>query len=89
MKTIWKYELAILDEQDISAPADWEPLSVQLQRGVPCLWAAVDSDKPVIQHRLWIHGTGHKMSEMDRLFVGTFQMPDLGLVFHVFVFRGL
>ena len=46
MRTIWKYELAMIGRQTVPMPADAEILSVQVQAGVPCLWALVKPDAP-------------------------------------------
>lgn len=40
-KSIWKFTLKITDVQTIEAPAFSEPLCVQIQNGVPCLWMLV------------------------------------------------
>ena len=82
---IWKFPLELADHQKIKAPFNMGPLSVQMQNGVPCLWAIVDPAMGETLHNVWIHGTGH---EVDPLvaghFVGTFQALNGSLVFHVF-----
>jgi len=43
-KTIWKFTLDLVDEQQVSLPKDAEILSVQVQNGNICLWALVNPE---------------------------------------------
>lgn len=85
MRRVFKYGLDIVDEQIIRAPRDWHPLSVQLQNGQPMLWALVDDSALEVEHHVFVHGTGHHVHHLAEEFVSTFQLSDMGLVFHVFV----
>jgi hypothetical protein len=59
-RQIWKYDLEITDEQSFKMPKDAELLTVQLQYGVPMLWAVVNPFAPGRPYRtIFIHGTGH------------------------------
>lgn len=83
MTTIWKYEIPIADEFNLHMPQYAEILSVQVQNGVPCLWAEVLPDQPVKAQLFYLYGTGHPIpSGRSQKFVGTFQTGPL--VFHVF-----
>jgi hypothetical protein len=82
-KTIYKYPIEITDEQLVTAPAGWQPLSVQMQRNTPCIWALVDPEAPPVQQKVFVNGTGHPV-ERDAPFLGTIQVGPL--VFHVFAF---
>ncbi len=86
MKTIHKYPLTLTDEQSLSMPQGARPLSVQVQRGVPCLWAIVDPSEDIRPIRVRMVGTGHPMEEdgINWRFVGTIQLHDGALVFHFF-----
>jgi hypothetical protein len=96
MKTIWKYPLAVMDEQIISMPQGAFLLSVQVQRNRGgnnvCLWALVDDSAPEEGRRIRMVGTGHDASAAVRniginrppRFIDTFQLQDGDLVFHVF-----
>lgn len=84
MKTIWKYEIAIADEQVIQMPGGAEILTVQVQHGTPCIWAIVDSDNASNPRRFRMYGTGHKVDETGT-YVGTFHIRNGTLVFHLFV----
>lgn len=85
MRTIYKYPLEITDYQPVLMPVSATILSVQVQRGVPCLWAMVDSDSNEPELRqIFIHGTGHRINQNAAKHIGTFQLHEGALVFHVF-----
>jgi hypothetical protein len=84
MKRVYKYTFEIDDEITIPMPPG-DILSVQVQRGRPCVWALVDPKAPLIERRFRIAGTGHDIDNADQLtFRGTFQLRDGALVFHLF-----
>ena len=90
---IWKYELIIDDIQKIEMPVGARGLTAQWQQGKLCLWCMVDEDQPMEKRKVRIYGTGHGMedfgeyiaSNFSETYVGTFQMHDGALVFHVFL----
>lgn len=66
-------------------PKDAELLTVQLQYGVPMLWAVVNPFAPGRPYRtIFIHGTGHPVDPRAQKYVATFQVSGGDLVFHVF-----
>jgi hypothetical protein len=87
---IFKYEFAIEDLVDIPMPRGAVVLTVQLQRGVPCLWARVDPANPRERRRFRIFGTGHELpnepggGRWHGRYVGTFQMAGGDLVWHLY-----
>lgn len=83
MKTVYKYPLFILDEQDIEMPDSANILTVQMQNGEPCLWALVDTSNHPSVRKILIRGTGHDADGMGR-YISTFQMKGGALVFHAF-----
>jgi hypothetical protein len=83
MKTIYKYPILVVDEQTVIMPFGAEILTVQMQNGQPCLWALVDTSNPINQRHIQVRGTGHDCSDAGR-YIGTFQMENGELVFHVF-----
>jgi hypothetical protein len=84
MKTIYKYELTITNEQVIKIPVDAEILSVQVQHEKPCLWALVDTDNLDKNIKIHMFGTGHPLPNMELKYLGTFQMRHGHLIFHCF-----
>lgn len=85
MKTVWKFQLELTDRQFVSTPVGATPLSMQMQNGFLCLWAEVESDNPQQANELEIAicGTGHSLPAYQR-FLGTVQMQQGALVWHVF-----
>ena len=80
---IYKYVLTITGYQTVMMPRDAQILCVQMQRGVPCLWALVDEQLPEVGRVIQICGTGHDLPNGVGKFIGTFQ-PNDSLVFHAF-----
>jgi hypothetical protein len=83
--TIYKYQLAAFDTQDISMPKGAKLLTVQFQCAEPCLWAMVDTDQPKVLRRLCTVDTGQAALYLDSgIYVGTFQLYNGSYVGHVF-----
>lgn len=85
MTTVYKYPLAVTDEQTVEMPAG-VILTVQVQHGTPCLWAAVDPSSPMTKRVIRIAGTGHLIDDSiaTHRYIGTFQLAGGALVFHAF-----
>lgn len=85
MKRVYKYPLDIQDEVVVFMPKGARVLSVQVQNGSPCIWAAVDQNEPLEERWFRIAGTGHPIQDdvVDG-FIGTIQLYDGKLVFHIF-----
>lgn len=85
MKQIWKYSLRTIDRQTLQVPAGAKILTVQVQRGEPYLWALVD---PAADHpsniNIAVFGTGHNIPDDIGEYIGTFQLLNSELIFHVF-----
>ncbi len=84
MISIWKFNLQTIDKQEIKVPIGAELLTVQIQNGEPCLWARVDTDEMIEVRQIAIHGTGHELPDTTRKYIGTYQMANGTLIFHVF-----
>lgn len=84
MKTIWKEKLAIVDVQHVLIPFESEILTVQIQNGEPYIWFLCDEKRLKNRKEIRICGTGHPVPDNIGRYIGTFQLYDLGLVFHVF-----
>ena len=88
-KTVWKYPLAITDEQEISMPIGARILSVDFQDSRLFLWAVVDPDEQEQEQvTLRVVGTGHQMADYDEerwRFIGTVYHRLVTLVFHLWV----
>ena len=81
-KQIWKYVLE--PETIIEMPIGAEILTVQEQYGRCCLWALVDPSANKVKRKFLVYGTGHPITEENGKYIGTFQLHNGRLVFHVF-----
>lgn len=84
---IYKYPLQIEDRQIIEMPRGARILSIQVQNGVPCIWAQVNPKSEKEKRVIYIVGTGHDLEDFifDSCgYRGTFQLHGGALVFHVF-----
>ena len=82
---IYKYPLEITDEQHVAMPRGAKLLSVQVQRGVCCLWALVNEKfSKDLDYARAIHivGTGNPTDITDEPFIGMVQMGQF--MWHVF-----
>lgn len=86
MNRVFKYQFDINDEIVIQMPQDAKILTAQTQNGTPCIWALVNDEKPKVDVKFRVCGTGHDVKvDPDHLeYVGTIQMYGGKLVFHVF-----
>ena len=83
MKEVWKYKIE--PNIKIDMPKDSEILCVQTQFKKPCIWVMVNPNEKIMETReIEVFGTGHKMSDNNRKYIGTFQVNDGMFVFHVF-----
>jgi len=79
MKTIWKYQIAVMARM----PKGAEILTVQMQNEEPCVWAVVEPDAEKENRYLEVFGTGQPIHEdVERRYIGTFQQPPF--VWHLF-----
>lgn len=85
MITIYKYPLKVTDGQTVTMPAGAELLSVQVQNGIACLWAKVDTGLGNENRIIHIYGTGHPIENgLPLKYISTFQTLNGELVFHAF-----
>ena len=83
-KTVYKYEIPIEDHFNLSLPVEAKILCVKTQRGNPHIWALVNLGSQHTEPRKFrLAGTGHPISG-DVIFIGSFQMNDETLIFHLF-----
>jgi hypothetical protein len=86
MQRIFKYELELTDEQEVTMPREAVILSVAEQHGRLCLWAQVTPDNMLERRTVRIYGTGNPLPTIEGTFVGTVVMSDRTFVWHVFCF---
>jgi len=84
MMRIYKYPLGEPSGTiAIEMPKGAKVLTVQAQRDVPCISALVDPEAETVVRCFRLYGTGHAVS-LDLPYVGTFQLLEGALVFHLF-----
>ena len=86
MKTIWKFPIAITDDQFIEMPKTASILTCQMQFGCPVVWALVETDSEMTKRNLVVLGTGNPCpDDVEELaYVSTIQQHGGSLVWHVF-----
>lgn len=83
--TIWKYPVPATSPFELMMPKGAAPLSVQVQNGDPQMWALVNDSTSLREARKFlVAGTGHKIEHDTKAFIGTFQLSEGALVFHLF-----
>ena len=92
MRKIFKYEIPIEDEFELELPKGAQVLTFQIQYGKPVIWAIIDPEEDIsekINFRLF--GTGHpiKKNVIGLSYIGTAQMANGQLVWHLFKERSL
>ena len=86
MKTIYEYDLEVTDTQEVVLPVGSKILTVQVQNGVPCLWATVDVEKPNTDKKvIRTFGTGQEINANNLKYINTYQLYGGEVVFHVFM----
>lgn len=84
MKTIHKYPLSY-ENTTLFAPSDFTPLHVEVQNGIPCLWALVETSSAKKNMIVYCLGTGTGISFDGLRFLGTVVLHREHLVWHFFL----
>lgn len=89
MKTIWKWPLGtpaypVQDRFCLVMPRNAMILCIQMQGELPCLWAIVDDEQPKEERTFRTYGTGHNITKSGLKYLGTYQIMEGSLVFHLF-----
>lgn len=82
MMTIWKYHLALIDNQLIMMTEGARHLCAQVKNGEICVWALVDPKAATSVFQFAIVGTGNGMNVVDFQYLSTVQRAPF--VWHVF-----
>lgn len=82
---VWKYPVPIVGDGRVtlSVPGG-VVMSVQMQRGEPCLWMGVDPEMPKQERCFEWVGTGHDVPSHVIQYVGTVQSNGGVFVWHLF-----
>ena len=87
IRAVWKFPLEQVPAQVIEIPAGSELLSIEVQNGIPCIYALVDP-KEKNKKLIWIDvvGTGDQIViESGMRFMKTVMLHNGDAVFHIFV----
>lgn len=82
-RTIWKYVLEPILQQEVALPQAASILSAGFQDGVFVLWAIVEPAAQLERRTILIIGTGSPMPERILRFIGTVQEAS-DTVWHIF-----
>lgn len=83
-KTIYKYPLSVDRPNHLPIPPEGKVLSLQLQRGEPCIWVELNPNHPIMSERVFLFvGTGHSVPVSSE-FIDTLQFDGGSLVFHLY-----
>lgn len=83
IRVIHKFPVPYGTHGNLRLPASAQVLTVQMQNGVPQLWAVVTADAPPSSHRgIFIIGAGFELPAETGNYIATFQ--DGPYVWHVF-----
>lgn len=84
-EAVFKYELQVIDQQDIDLPVDAQILSVEEQHGLVMLWAVVKPSARMQRRTVYCIGTGRMFHGEEVDHIGTVQIYNGQLVFHFFI----
>jgi hypothetical protein len=84
MKKIFKYPIPVADEFFLQLSVFAEILTVQLQKSEPQIWVLIDPDDPKYERKFHLYGTGMSISNDPHVYIGSFQMLQGALVYHLF-----
>ena len=87
VKEIWKYPLLAATPIILAMPEGAVMLTVQTQRGTPCLWALVDPQAQKVDYTFHIIATGEPFNavwDTEMSYVGSFQTKNETYVWHLF-----
>lgn len=84
MKVVYKYELPQKNNSIIMNEGA-EVLKVMWQRHLPCLWAIVDTERPLVTRKFTIYQTGEQIVEPEyAMWIATFGVFENDLIYHCF-----
>lgn len=86
MKTVWKTQLLLQDEQEIEVPSCAEFLCADSQFEQVCVWYRCDPAQAMERRTIIICGTGHPAPEpINGRHLGSVKLKAGAFVWHVFL----
>lgn len=86
MNKIFKYRIENIDQQEIEIPEGGKILTVQKQHEMAFIWVLVDPENKPEKRVFVVVGTGSSFNRYGYDYIGTYQMADGALVWHLFEF---
>ena len=83
-KAIWKFPINSIGVNKIMMPMDAVILTLQTQGNMPCMWALCDPSKTEVERTFEPFSTGETFNPSNMSYIGTFQIHNGALVFHLF-----
>ena len=85
MKTIYKYELKVDDEQILVLPKGSTILTVQSIDNIPYIWVLIDLMMKETENRhILMYKTGGVIDVFEMKYIGTYQVYNGNGIFHTF-----
>lgn len=85
MRNIHKFRLDLQDQQYINIDPNAVFLHVDVQDGIPCIWALVDTHVHKTSRPVRIYGTGQTIFFYEDQFLGTVLLESGKVVLHIFI----
>lgn len=82
MIAIYKYTFSGMSRDTLSMHSGAKILCLQMQNGVPCLWAQVDTSKYMENRDFKWYATGEPLPENPGEYIGTVQIQSF--VYHLY-----
>ncbi len=83
-RTMYKYPLDAKPLQRLAVPKGAMLRAVQVQDGVPTIWAEIEPTAETVIKEIRTYATGEPMDDHWRYYLGTYQLDGGQLVFHVY-----
>lgn len=82
---IFKFPLALTENQTVSMPAGSQALCINTQECEPKLWVLCDPAAPYVDYHILCVGTGHEIKKPVGAYLGSIHIyRAIPLVFHFF-----
>jgi len=88
MRTIYKYNLEVTQQQVINAPYTAMLLKIGFQDGELCAWFEVDTEYLKGKRKFWIVGTGHAIPKTEGSLIWRETVQDPPFVWHIYEEQG-
>ena len=86
MRTIFKTQLKVCDQQTVQLPRGFKILDIDRQGGMPCIWYECDSEAEKVDVDIYCVGTGQNIDGISSMmYIGTVHDRSGGFVWHYYL----